>query len=74
MDKIAQKSTPSLSVSKQCRISILDSVCVCVCVCVGGGGGGGLDFQEHVEKPCFPACGKKTPGHFLTQKESACQI
>ena len=43
----------------------------------GGGeaeGGGGVDFQERVSSLVSPLVKKKTQGHFLTQKESACQI
>ena len=77
MDKIASNSTPtSLPVSKQRRISILESqntvsVSFTLLVVVVGGGGtrraGGL--SRTCLKPCFPACGKKS-----TEKESACQI
>ena len=50
-------------------------MCVFYMPLEGGGGGaeGGWTFKS-VLKPHFPACGKKTQGHFLTQKESACQI
>ena len=33
------------------------------------GGGGGGELSRMCLKPCFPACGKKTQEHFLTQKE-----
>ena len=59
------------------------TLCMCVFYAIGGGGegrrggggqkgGGGL--SRACLKPRFPACEKKTQGHFLTQKESACQI
>ena len=55
--------------------------CMCVFYTIGwgegGGGGGGrrgvLDFQECVWSLVSPLVEKKH-GHFLTQKESACQI
>ena len=65
---------PSLSVSKQRRISIFEgqnTVHVSFMLLEGywGGGGGGVNFSMCL-KPCFPACGnKKIQGHFLTQKE-----
>ena len=37
----------------------------CKKVCVWGGG----ELSRMCLKPCFPACVKKTRGHFLTQKE-----
>ena len=50
---------------------------MCFTPLVGGGGGGGrrrgVDFQGHVWSLASPLV-EKTQGHFLTQKESACQI
>ena len=68
---------PSLSVSKQRRISILESqntVRVSFTLLEGGLGGGGGGLSRTCLKPCFPACGKKRKGNFFTEKESACQI
>ena len=71
---------PSLSVSKQRRISILDgqnTVRVSFTLLEGGrgwgcekggGGGGGRGLSRTWLKPCFTACGKKTPGHFFYRK------
>ena len=47
---------------------------LCMCVFYANGGGGGVDFQEHVWSLASPLAGKKGKRHFLTQKESACQI
>ena len=75
MDKIASNSTPpSLSVSKQRRISVFEgqnTVRVSFTLLEGdwwlglgekgwgGGGGGGVcDLSRKCLKPCFPACGK----------------
>ena len=71
---------PPLSVSKQRRISIFEgqnNVHVSFTLLEGdwgGGGGGGGELSRMCLKPCFPACGKKTQGHCLTQKELTCQI
>ena len=74
MDKIELNSNPpppppsSLSVSKQCRISILDSqntVRVSFMLLVGGGGGG---LSRTCLKPCFSACGKKCTAIFSQKK------
>ena len=77
MDKTVWKSPPppslSLSVSKQPRISILESqIIVRVCFTLLEGEGGGL--SRMCLKPCFPACGKKNTGHLFTEKESTWQI
>ena len=66
---------PSLSVSKQCRISILESqntLRVCFTLLEGGGGGGGI-FKNMFEA-LFPCLWKKYTDILLTQKELACQI
>ena len=71
---------PSLSISKQLRISILESqstVRVSFTLLVGGRGGkggGGVDFQERVWSLVSPLVEKELQGHFFTEKESACQI
>ena len=75
---------PLLSVSKQRRISILESQNTVRVSCTllvawwgggGGGGGGGCEkgggLSRMCLKPCFPACGEK---FFFTEKELACQI
>ena len=84
MDQIARKSTPlPLCLSpnivgfRLLRTKTLCSVCFTPLEGRGGGGGGqkGGGLSRACLKPRFPACGgKKKPGHFLTQKGSACQI
>ena len=69
-EKYVQNSTTplSLSVSKQCRILRTKTLCMCVLTVFPplGERGGGLSWT--CLKPCFPACGKKKQGHFLTWK------
>ena len=76
---------PSLFISKQRRISIFEgqnTVHVSFTLLEGdwggrrwgGGGGGRVNFQECVWSLASPLVEKKTQGHFLTQKESTCQI
>ena len=73
----------SLSITKQHRISILESqntARVSFTLLVGGGdarrgrGGGQVDFQERVWSLVYLLVEKKLQGHFCTEKESACQI
>ena len=62
----------SLSVSKQRRISILESQNT-VRVCFMLLGGGWWTFKNMFEA-LFPQLWKKTQGHFLTEEDSAWQI
>ena len=60
----------------------LRTLCMCVFYDIGGGegqkgGGGGGEVRWTFKsefQASFPRLWKKKPGHFLTQKESACQI
>ena len=80
-DKIASNSTPpSLSVSKQRRISIFEGqntvrVCFTLLEEDWGGGGGGVregrgvgELSRMCLKPCLPACEKRSRGTFFNTK------
>ena len=86
IDQIARKSTPPpflpLCPSPNIvgfRLLRTKTPCMCVLYAIGGGGGGGgrrggVEFQECVWSLVPRLWKKRKHSHFLTQKESACQI